>query len=76
MGHKVYGAIIEAVKSGTLVEPCGSAEFRQACPGLGSGTYHAFLDKHGAGNPGGNSERFERVAPGRFRCLRPFKCGF
>jgi len=47
----------------------------EACPGFGEGTYNAFLDKHSKGNPGRNSELFERVAPGRFVCLRPFKYG-
>ncbi|PKN99383.1 MAG: hypothetical protein CVU43_15295 [Chloroflexi bacterium HGW-Chloroflexi-5] len=75
MAHKVYGAIVSAVRSGRLSEPFDRAAFRRACPGLGSGTYNAFLDKHAVGNPGGASELFERVAPGRFVCVRPFKYG-
>jgi len=75
MAHKVYGSIVSAVRSGTLQEPFSNSDFRAACPGLGEGTYNAFLAKHAAGNPGGVSELFERVAPGRFVCLRPFRYG-
>ena len=75
MAHKVYSAIVSAVKNETLQEPFTKSDFREACPGFGDGTYNAFLDKHSKGNPGGNSELFERVAPGKFRCLRPFKYG-
>lgn len=75
MAHKVYGSIVRAVKSGKLEEPFGHEEFRSACPGLGQGTYAAFLNKHRVGNPGGASELFLRVAPGRFRLARPFRYG-
>jgi len=61
--HKVYSAIVAAVRSGQLHEPFSRIEFRDACPGLGDGTYNAFLDKHSEGNPGGNSELFKRAAP-------------
>jgi len=37
--------------------------------------YNAFLDKHAVGNPGGNSELFIRVTPGKFKLLRPIKYG-
>jgi len=75
MVHKVYGAIVNAVKNGSLSEPFSKAEFRAACPSLGRGTYKAFLNKHAHGNPGGNSELFERASAGRFACLRPFRYG-
>jgi hypothetical protein len=75
MAHKVYGAIVKAIKSKKLAEPFSRSDFRKACPGLGEGTYNAFLDKHAKDNPGGNTELFERVAPGRFNCIRPFKYG-
>jgi hypothetical protein len=74
--HRVYEALVKAVEQGRLAEPFGKGEFRCTCPGLGEGTYHAFLYKHSLGNPGGNSELVERVAPGRFRLLRPLKHGF
>lgn len=72
MPHKVYSAIVAAVRSGLLPEPFGRDNFQRACRGFGPGTYRAFLDKHSAGNPGNASELFERVAPGQFRCIRPF----
>lgn len=76
MKHKVYKAIINAIKAGALTEPFTKQDFQMCRPGLGHGTYNAFLPKHTKGNPGGNSELFERVRPGHFRCLRPFKYGF
>src|SRR5260370_38065876 len=67
--HKVYSSVVNAVKSGALVEPFSKDDFRAACPCLGHGTYNAFLDKHSKGNLGGNSELFERESAGRFKCL-------
>jgi hypothetical protein len=75
VAHRVYSAIVIAVQSGALHEPFSKDGFREACPGLGPGTYNAFLDKHAKGNPGGNSELFARESPGSFRCLRPFRYG-
>ncbi len=60
---------------GRLKEPFTKEDFLSACPGLGDGTYNAFLHKHRVGNPGANSELFELVMPGKFRCIRPFKYG-
>lgn len=71
--HKVYSALVQAVKFGQLKEPFGQDEFRHACPGLGEGTYQAFLHKHRKGNLGGASELFELVSAGKFRLLRPFR---
>jgi len=73
--HTVYSRIVEAVNNGFLNEPFGMDDFGAACPGLGAGTYKAFLYKHRKGNPGGNSELFEQVAPGRFKLMRPVKYG-
>jgi hypothetical protein len=73
MAHRVYEAIVAAVKTGTLLEPFSKEDFTAACPGFGRGTYNAFLDKHSQGNPGENSELFKRESAGRFRCLRPFR---
>lgn len=75
MTHKVYSAIVQAVRSGKLKEPFTSADFEARCPGFRHGTYNAFLAKHRRANPGGNSELFERESPGQFRCIRPFNYG-
>jgi hypothetical protein len=58
-----------------LKEPFSRREFKKACPGFGEGTYNAFLDKHALGNPGEASELLERVAPGKFKLIRPVKYG-
>lgn len=54
MSHEVYGAIVDAIRAGALIEPFSKENFRAACPGFGNGTYNAFLDKHRCGNPAGN----------------------
>lgn len=71
--HKVYAIIVEAIKQGKLKEPFMNDDFRIACPGLGEGTYNAFLHKHRVNNPGGNSELFEKTAPNRFKLVKPIK---
>jgi hypothetical protein len=76
LSHKVYKAIVEAIRSARLREPFTQRDFREQCPGFGQGTYNAFLHKHRVGNPKGNSELFELISPGAFRCVRPFKYGF
>jgi hypothetical protein len=73
--HMVYSSIVQAVKKGQLKEPFTQDDFRRACSGLGEGTYQAFLYKHRKDNPGGQSELFEMVGPGRFRLLRPYRYG-
>lgn len=51
MSNRVYKEIVKAVKEGNLVEPFSVKDFTVACPGLGKGTYNAFLYKHRRGNP-------------------------
>jgi hypothetical protein len=75
MAHAVYTAIVNAVRAGVLAEPFSRDHFRRACPGFGKGTYQAFLDKHRQGNPGGNTQLFDRIATGQYRCIRPFLYG-
>ena len=70
--HIVYEAIVKAAKEGRLREPFTSSEFRRECPGFGAGTYNAFSWKHRKGNPGGASELFEKVSPGKFIVLKTF----
>ena len=73
--HRVYAAIVSAVRSGRLVEPFTPKDFRGACPGFGQGTYRAFLYKHRLGNPGGDTELLKLVSPGRFRLFHPVRYG-
>ncbi len=73
MKHEVYHTIVKAIRAGELSEPFTALDFQKSCPGLGNGTYNAFLYKHRRGNPGGNSELFDKIAPGKFICPRPFK---
>ena len=75
MAHKVYNCIVNAIKARKLSEPFTMIDFKKVCPGLGEGTYNAFLYKHRIGNLGGNSELFEKVSKGKFKCARPFKYG-
>lgn len=75
MAHKVYAAIVVAVKAGRLKEPFRVNDLRNAHLGIAYSTCGTFTHKHSVGNPGNNSELLERVAPGTFRCLRPFKYG-
>jgi hypothetical protein len=69
-----YGAIVRAVKDRRLDEPFSKSDLVAACPGWPDGTYNAFLWKHVLGN-GKTSDLFEKVSPGRFKCLRPFLYG-
>jgi hypothetical protein len=73
--HKVYLTIIQAVEKGQLKEPFSQKDFYLVCQGLGEGTYKAFLYAHRKNNPGGQSELFELVGPGKFRLLRPLLYG-
>ena len=75
MKHKVYSAIINALKRGDLVEPFSTQDFQRACPNLGAGTYTAFLYKHRKGNKQKNSELFEKVGINSFIVIRPYKYG-
>ena len=70
--HNVYRSIVCAVKEGRLKEPFGNKEFAEHCPGFCRGTYNAFLYKHRR-EKGNTTELFERVAPGRFILIRPFR---
>ena len=73
--HALYRDIVNAVRSGKLKEPFSANDVKNACPGYSPNTYHTFLPKHRKGNPGGNSELFERIEPGKYKLLRPIKYG-
>ncbi len=75
MSHCVYRSIVKAVDSGSLKEPFKAADMKAACPGFADRTYWRFLSKHSKGNPGDDTELFERVARGRYRLLKPIKYG-
>lgn len=75
MTHKVYIAIITAVREEKLREPFTAADVRRGCPGINPTTPGTFLPKHAKNNPGGQSELFEKVARGSFRIIRPIKYG-
>lgn len=70
MRSKTFANIVSAIKAGKLKEPFTERDFRQACPGLPEGTYRAFLHKHARANTGQYSNLFERVAPGKFICIK------
>lgn len=76
MKSKTYKLIIDSIRSNRLKEPFSEKDFRNSCPNLPEGTYRAFLHKHSKGNPGGHSELFERISPGFFICIRPYKYNF
>lgn len=71
--HKIYFSILVAISSGRLKEPFSVKEYRAACPGFAESTYRNFLRKHRKGNPGKDTELFERVSPDRFIVILPFK---
>lgn len=75
MVHKVYKAIVTAVREARIDEPFTTGDFQRACIGFGGGTYRAFLLKHAKYNLGGQSELFEKVARGSFRIIYPIKYG-
>lgn len=75
MPHRIYRSMVAAIRNGSLKEPFNKDDFRKACPGFAEATYGVFLPKHAMGNPGKNSELFERATPGCYKLVRPFKYG-
>lgn len=67
---RIVGSIRSATREGRLCEPFSNEDFQKVCPGFGNGTYNAFLWKHSRGNPGGQTEFFEKVAANRFCLIR------
>jgi hypothetical protein len=66
---KLIRTIRAAVREGRLQEPFRPRDVKAACPGFADNTYGTFLPKHRRGNPGGNSELFERIARGLYRLI-------
>ena len=66
---RLAAEIYAKVRAGQLREPFNAASVKRACPNWEDSTYPAFLPKHRVGNPGGNTELFERVGRGRYRTL-------
>lgn len=58
--------IYAAVDARRLTEPFNAAAVKCACPGWADTTYQSFLSKHVAGNRGGHTVLFARVAPGSY----------
>ena len=75
MTHKVYAAIITAVREKKLNESFTSSDVHRACPELNTRTPGILLSKHAKDNPKGYSEMFEKIGRGPFRLLWPIKCG-
>lgn len=69
MSGRFITEIRRAVKNGRLREPFTPDDVRRACPGFAPKTYNTFLPKHRRGNPGDDTELFERVRKGLYRLL-------
>lgn len=65
-----YQSVLDAVSSGRLIEPFGSAAVEKACPGFARNTYRNFLAKHAQRNPNNATELFERIERGLYRLTR------
>jgi hypothetical protein len=56
---RVVMRLRQSAADGRLPRRFTRKDFERACPGLGRGTYNAFLWKHREGNPGGKTYHFE-----------------
>ena len=63
---RLYNTISQAVSDNILTQPFDVADVNRACNNL---LLHspAFLSKHAVGNPGGYTEYFIRVSPGKYK---------
>jgi hypothetical protein len=59
----------QGAADGRLPRRFTKKDFTRACPGLGRGTYNAFLWKHREGNPGGYRPYVRLVGPGLFELI-------
>lgn len=67
---KFIKAIRIALKAGSLKQTFRAEDVKKAVPGFANKTYNAFLPKHRRGNPGQNTELFERISLGLYRLIR------
>ena len=56
-----------AVRAGRLKAPFSPKDIKRAGVRCADKTPASFLAKHCVGNPGGNTELFIKVAPGRYK---------
>ncbi len=70
----VYKSIVKAVKSGKLKEPFSKDDIYKACKAddLKVSTCDSYPTKHLKGK---KKEYFDKVSPGKYKLLRPFKNG-
>jgi len=73
--HRIYKCLVEAVKSGKLIEPFTISNFKDICPGWSEYTYRNFLARHEICNPKSKSDLFVRIERGKYSVVRPFKYG-
>jgi len=66
---RVVASLRQRAADGTLPRRFTKKDFERVCPGLGHGTYNAFLWKHRQGNPGGYRPYFRLVGPGLFELI-------
>jgi len=73
--HRVYYAIVKAVKNNGLEEPFKAGDLRNLFKKkFADSTYSTFLPKHRKRNPGKNSELFERSKnTASYSLIEPYK---
>lgn len=73
MKSQIYTYIVKAIKNKELKEPFTAKRFKEVCEKWKRSA--SFLWKHRRGNPGGNSELFERILskPRKFKLTKPLR---
>lgn len=67
MTGRLIQEIRTAVEAGRLKEPFSPKDVIEAGVWCAASTPGTFLPKHRVGDPGGNTELFIQVAPGRYK---------
>lgn len=65
-GRRFINDIRRAVRGGKLCKRFRAADVSRACPRWSQRTYSNFLPKHRVGNPGCNTELFDRHEDGSY----------